>query len=210
MDLIAITICVNYSDILQCMIQQNCNFFKKWFIITSPEDTQTIKIIEVFRKFKKFQDILEILIYDNFYTGNGPFNKGGALRFAQNHVEEHYENSNILILDADIYLPDDFLQKMPEIIPHTLYRSAERLDFHSINDFVNNVNPHPYKWNIYSPGCFQLYKQDIKYKYCDSQDCSHCDTIFKDLFENNGCLEITIKHLGEEGVNWTGRKWQLV
>jgi len=46
MDIIAITVSVNYSDILKHMIDQNSKFFKVWYIVTSPEDKETVRLIE--------------------------------------------------------------------------------------------------------------------------------------------------------------------
>ena len=46
MDIIALSVSVNYDDILKHLIEQNSKFFLKWFIITSPEDTKTIELIK--------------------------------------------------------------------------------------------------------------------------------------------------------------------
>jgi hypothetical protein len=102
MDIIAITICVNYDDIFKYMVQQNLKFFKKWYIVTKIEDTATIKLITELNNTS-----IEILYYNDFYTGS-KFNFGGARKFAQEYIDKNYTNTNILILDADIYLPDDF------------------------------------------------------------------------------------------------------
>ena len=39
MHIIAITVSVNYDDILKYIIKQNAQFFKEWVIVTSPDDT---------------------------------------------------------------------------------------------------------------------------------------------------------------------------
>ena len=54
-------------------------------------------------------------------------------------------------------------------------------------------------------GCFQLYKQSLKYKYISCNDCGGCDNNFRDLFKEKICLNISICHLGVGEMNWYGR-----
>ena len=200
MDIIAITISVNYSDILQHILNQNLKFLKKWIIVTTTSDTKTIKLLE------DYKDILDILIYDNFYTNNYKFNKGGAIKFAQDYVDLNYTDSNILLIDSDIYLPDNFTEYLPETLnPNTLYGVSGRYDFWSLHDFIKNINPHEYKHGNNFVGFFQLYKQNSIYKYKDSYNCAICDEIFKELFKKKIHLSMFVKHLGKDEVNWNGR-----
>ena len=96
MDIIAISVCVNYSDILKHMLDQNSKFFKVWYIITSPKDTDTIRLIE-----EKNISNIQLLLYTDFYK-NAKFNKGGAIKFAQEYINIYHKSANILILDSDI------------------------------------------------------------------------------------------------------------
>ena len=73
----AITVCVNYDDLLQITLQQNHIFFDKWYIITSKEDTSTLEVIQKYN----YSNIV-VLFYD-FKTGGKVFNKGGAIRMCQ-------------------------------------------------------------------------------------------------------------------------------
>jgi len=199
MDITAITICVNYSDILGYMIKQNIKFFKKWFIVTTVTDKKTIKLLETYK------DVVHILIYDGFYINGNTFNKGGAVKFAQDYIDDNFTDSNILILDADIYLPDVFFDKIPLIIePNILYGVIERNDYWTLDDFMTNVNPHKYQWGSFFVGFFQLYKQNPMYKYKESYNCSKCDNTFRELFYKKQHLNMSVKHLGQEGVNWNG------
>ena len=68
MNIIAITICVKYSDILEQMIPQNLKFLHKWYIVTSPEDSKTRQLIN-----KVDNDKMEILIYTDFYKNSQLF-----------------------------------------------------------------------------------------------------------------------------------------
>jgi len=201
MEIITITVCVKYSDILENIIYQNSKFFKKWYIITSPEDKNTQLLIEN----SKLSNI-QILLYNDFYK-DCEFNKGGAVRFGQNYLDINHPLSNILILDADIYLPDNFFSVLPkELKKDTLYGSKSRSDYWTLYDFINDKDPHRYKHGGNYAGFFQLYTQSI-YKYSNSFNCGKCDIDFRNSFNGKVIkLELNVKHLGKERENWSGRK----
>lgn len=202
MQIIAITICVNYADILKNTIVQNYNFFEKWYIITSPDDITTINTI----KELNYSNI-ECLIYNDFYT-NSKFNKGGAVKFGQEYVDNNHADSNILLLDADIYLPDNFLESLPEKLENnTLYGVTNRFDYWTKEDFLNKQNPHLYMYSKNFVGFFQLYKQGYANRYVDSYNCSKCDDIWKDTFKIRRHLNLSVIHLGKDCVNWNGRDY---
>ena len=201
MELLAITVSVQYDDILQHMLEQNSRFIHKWFIVTSPEDKKTIELIE-----KTGKENIETVIYTDFYKNNAKFNFGGARLFAQNYIDSKYKSANILFLDGDIYLPDNFMEKLPNsLMDDTLY-GTQRTDYWTLEDFRNETNPQPKK-NAKFQGYFQLYKQNTKYMYSDSYNCSKCDDIFKNTFANKIMLDICVKHLGQNGPNWDGRNY---
>lgn len=202
MELIAITVCVNYDDILAHMIQQNLKFLHKWYIVTSPEDSKTRQLIN-----KVDNDKMEILIYTDFYKNSSQFNKGGAVLFAQSYIEEHYTSANILLLDGDIYLPDNLPDKLPKYLEDDVIYGAQRTDYWTLNDFENKINPHPMINPIFY-GYFQLYKQYKNYTYNDSYNCSQCDDLFRDKFKNRIMLDVCVKHLGQDGLNWNGRTYK--
>lgn len=200
LDLFAITIAVNYNDIFKHMLGPNSKFFKRWFIVTSPDDKQTISLIKSLRKHN-----VKLLIYNDFYIKGSKFNKGGALKFAQEFVYSKFCNTNMLILDADILLPPDFMQRLPKTLDdNVLYGVSERLDYWSIEDYNNNKNPHRHPFSKQFIGFFQLYKQSSKYKYQQSFNCSDCDMKFKDMFTKKILLDLSVKHLGRKQDNWDG------
>lgn len=204
-EIICITICVNYSDILKHVIHQNSKFFKKWYIVTSLDDTETYNLVK-----KVNNSNICILTYSDFKKNNLTFNKGGAIKFAQTHVNNHHSDSNILILDSDICLSDDFISTIPEKLEdNTLYGSSERLDYWTLSDYIKNQNPHVYEYGSQLVGYFQLYKQ-CSYTYEDSNNCSECDLLFRDMFTTKTNLEkLSVKHLGKDKVNWDGRVWEF-
>ena len=200
MGIIAITICVNYDDILKHMLNQNDKFLDMWYIVTSAEDKDTQKLI-----INSGLKNIKLLFFNDFYK-EAVFNKGGAIRFAQTYIEKNHTNPVILILDADIYLPNDFLKKLPKKFEkNTLYGPIERLDYWTLEDFKSFKNPHVNKHGNDFIGCFQLYKQN-SFKYDKSNNCAECDNVFRGKFNNKINLDLSIRHLGKREVNWDGRK----
>ena len=205
MDIIAITVSVNYDDILKHLIGQNAQFFKEWVIVTSPDDTATKKLID-----DSCLPHITTLYFDKFKY-NAVFNKGGALHFAQEYVYNKYDTTSaILILDSDISLPDNFKEIVSgfTLEDDTIYGVSKRVDYHTIEDFLGKKNGHNYnKRIVYKDivGFFQLYKLDPKYIYTNSFSCAACDIIFSRLFPNIKYVELPIIHLGKEEINWNGR-----
>ena len=171
MDIIGITVSVNYDDILKHLLQQNSKILKLWYIITSPQDNDTINLVN-----NSGLSNVKLLIYNDFKKG-ASFNKGGGLLFGQEHVyNTHGENNNILILDSDIYLPDNMLEILAGgIKDDTIYSAFERFDYHSLDDFINRKNSSRPWHEIDILGVFQLYKGSSKYKYQFSHNCGACD-----------------------------------
>jgi hypothetical protein len=201
MDIIAITVCVNYYDILTHMLEQNSKMLHKWIIVTSPEDTNTINMIEHSGK-----ENIKLLIYTDFYKNGAKFNFGGARLFAQNYIKENWTTANILFLDGDIYLPDNFSEKLPTSLEDDTLYGANRSDYWTVKDFQAEKISHTYK-NAYFIGFFQLYKQDDRYMYADSFNCAKCDDVFRDKFPKKIKLDMCVKHLGRNGPNWNGRNY---
>ena len=194
-EIIAVTTSVNYHDILKHNLD-NLKHFKIWYIIVSPEDDGTVSLVRDIPNIK-------ILIYDGFYK-NAKFNFGGSRLFAQEYINKNHESSNILFLDADIYLPSNL--NLPLVIENdTIYGTSERIDYHTLDDFINGKNPHKYRGGHHFNGFFQLYKQSPKYLYKNSDNCSQCDGDFRDLFKNKINLNLSVKHLGQDGIHWNGR-----
>lgn len=202
MDIIGITICVNFDDILFHTIDQNAKFLSKWYIVTDPNDSATLDLLT-----KKNLPNIHVLFYDKF-TVNAKFNKGGAIRFAQSHVYAAHEGANVLLLDADVILPDTLKPKLPQsLAPDVLYGVRERIDYDTLEDFVARKNGTVCFYGGAFVGFFQLYKASTKYLYKDSDSCCTCDNDFRDSFNDRIHIDESIAHLGLAGVNWEGRDY---
>lgn len=205
MDIIAITVSVNYDDILKHIITQNAQFFKEWLIVTSPDDTATKTVIK-----DSCLSNVDIIYFDKF-KHNAVFNKGGAIRIAQDHVYKKYKkNANktsILILDSDIFLPCNLIDVINSVNLENdaIYGVGERYDYHTLEDFLKRQNGNKYACGYDIVGFFQLYKFNSRYKYNNSNDCGGVDNDFRELFPNKRHLKLSVLHLGKDGINWHGR-----
>ena len=200
MEIIAITVCVQYDDILERMLEQNAKFLHTWFIVTSPDDTNTIRLIET-----SGIGNIKLLLYTDFYKNKAKFNFGGARLFAQDHIDKLYSSANVLFLDGDIYLPDNFRENLPSVLEDDTLYGSHRTYYWTLKGFNDEKESHAWKRPNFE-GFFQLYKQNEKYRYADSYNCSRCDDIFKGKFPKKIMLEIRVKHLGKNGEHWNGRK----
>ena len=195
---VAITTSTKYADLLRLTIPYNYSFFEKWYIITHPEDLETIKVIRDYN-----HPNIEIVFFD-FYENGACFNKGGAIKMLQEKIPC---GTLVLLLDSDIILPENLLEMMPEIESDKLYGPKFRHEFYSIINLGHNK---PNK--IYTnDGCgfFQLYTQTPSRLYSESMDASICDYKFRDMFPKDKRVilaDIIPKHLGREKINWRGRK----
>ena len=200
--MIAITVSTNYDDILDIIIPQNYSFFQKWYIITDKNDSNTINVINKYN----FSNI--IILYYNFYDNEKTFDKGGAIRYCQNEISHLNYHGNILILDSDIWLPNNFVEIVNEnvINDNTIYGTEQRYDFYSYEHFLSNTIDFDYPWSKHFHGYFQLYKYDKDKLYNESNNCSECDLQFLTYFPKKVILtNLIVSHLGKSGVNWRKR-----
>jgi hypothetical protein len=201
--IIGITVSTNYDDILNIIIHQNYKFLDKWYIITHLNDIKTINIINE-TGYKN----IEILYFD-FYN-NSIFNKGGAIKYCQNIINNLNYNGNILLLDSDIFLPNNFNEIINniKIENNILYGPDIRNDYYSFKNFTENIID---KKNIennskWISGYFQLYKFSSEYLYENSNNCSECDIIFSNKFNKKIFInKLEVFHFGKANINWNGR-----
>jgi hypothetical protein len=202
-DIIGITICVNFDDILYHTIDQNAKMVKILYIITSPTDSDTINLLVM----KNLPNV-KVLYFDKFFVNNAKFNKGGAVRYGQEHVHALYPDANVLLLDADVILPETLYSHLPSALePDVLYGVTERLDYHTLDDFLTRQNGNVCCYGAALVGFFQLYRGTDRYLYKDSDSCCTCDNDFRDSFPRHQFIELSIAHLGVSGVNWEGRDY---
>ena len=96
----AITTCVDYDDYLSVTLPLNIGLFKKFYVVTSTEDTATQDLCN--------QHGATVIITDRFYEEGAIFNKGKAINEALNIIKEESDDGWVCHLDADIILPKGF------------------------------------------------------------------------------------------------------
>lgn len=198
--MIAITVSTKYDDILDKIIPLNYTFFYKWFIITDKNDQKTIDVINKYNTKN-----IEIVFFD-FYANDKKFNKGGAIKYVQQMISNTNYRGMVLLIDSDIVLPRNFpfyINKL-NLKRNTIYAPIKRLDYYSFKNFINKqpdyIYPHLFV------GFFQLYLYDKHFLYEDSYNCSNCDIIFLNYFNNKILIpDLIVGHLGKDTVNWNGR-----
>jgi hypothetical protein len=224
--MIAISVSTNYDDLLAIILPQNYKFFDKWYIVTRPDDEKTINVV----KSANYPNVE--LVFFNFFAPlnisrveyrrrtlmkkprlvhitevvTPKFNKGGAIRMCQQKLINEGYTGSVLLLDSDIYLPDNFTEIIGTIRDNTLYGTEKRSDYYSLNAFQKKVPDNIYPGSQQFHGYFQLYKQTPAYLYKDSGNCSTCDMEFIDLFKQKQVItNLCVDHLGKPGINWDMR-----
>ena len=197
-----VVICVNYSDFLRITYQQNIRFFNRnnYYIITSKDDQETVDLcIELNNRYET---------YDDFYINSSKLNKSGAINKIQKRLHNDFPNDWILLLDADIILPNNFDELfLSRCINNKCLYSFKRKDYEEQNDFLNSKNLVDYT-GINFMGFMQLYHNKTKFYPEFSNDCGICDAIFRDYFFDYLVLiddDSYVVHLGKKDINNRGR-----
>jgi hypothetical protein len=93
-DIRAITVCVDYSDLLDMSLARNKQHFKSLTVVTHPRDEKTIKVA-----VRHEADVFQTEV---FYDRGADFNKFAAMEKGLDHLGR---TGWLAILDADILLP---------------------------------------------------------------------------------------------------------
>lgn len=189
--MIGITVSVNYHIDLSLSLKKNYKLFDKWYIITSIDDEKTIEMCSKYCNVE--------LLYFDFYK-NASFNKGGAIKKAQEIIHQKYPNQKYCILDSDILLPKAAIEYLSSVdIPEDSILGLSRVSINEDNKLqLIKEDEHP------CLGYFQVYTNP-KVFYKDSNDCGWCDYEFTLLFQNKLVLSgVYCLHISEINSNWSG------
>lgn len=205
MRLHAVTVSVNYSDILKHTI--NKNLLTSHTIITCPNDTATLKLCEANK--------VKVLTSELYKSDGADFNKSKMINIGLRYVYNEYPNDWYLILDSDIIFT---LDRKIALYPNRLYGARRRI-YESRHDYENNifsVDTHLKPYEHYSlMGYFQLYKRSNIFYDESYTNAFYCDTKFAlDHFGQNNQEDLppihaVCDHLGPINSNWNGRKTPL-
>lgn len=204
----AVTVCVDYGDILTVTLPVNAPHFRRWMIVTSPDDTETIAFV---RRMASLGNLM-LHITDEFTRDGAVFNKGRALNTGLDLLNPE---GWFVILDADIVLPECI--NWPELQIGNLYCPRRRM-LRNPRRFTwdmpwHGLPPGPEQTNGEHAGYFQLAnatdpvlqawpRYPINWRHAGG-----CDSFYhmKWKHENKKWLDFEVLHLGQDGVNWCGR-----
>jgi len=201
LDVIAVTVCVNLSDILHTSLSFNKKYFKNYYVVTCPTDFATKNVCN--------QLNVQLIEYTDFNIDNAVFNKSGALKFAQNLIHARHLGEWILLLDADIVLTKEWFASLNYRLTYHLLNeqylySCSRYDVWSTQEFLERVKTR--KYPIPGAGYMQLYYDKSKYYPSFSTNASKCDIDFALLFTYRQDIDpmCFVYHLGKENAHWNG------
>lgn len=194
----AITVCVEYDDILSITLPRNRSLFEDYVIVTSIEDTKTAELAT--------QYDCRLLITDVFYENGAVFNKGAAM---EQGFDLLGREDWICVLDADIVLPSQLFwpsdtEKL--YVPHR--RISEDMTI------CDDWSVFPVKHEVEFAGYCQIFNarapwlRDVTCWYSTNwKHAGGCDSDFQSLFPPRfrSRLLWEVLHLGPDHVNWCGR-----
>src|SRR4030095_4279016 len=104
MKLQAVSVCINYADYLECILD-NRKHFDRWIIMTVPEDRETISLCE--REGLEYH--LSKTLRPDGKNFNATWNKSLVLNEGLDALDPE---GWVLILDADVRLPRHFRDRL--------------------------------------------------------------------------------------------------
>jgi hypothetical protein len=192
------TVCVDYDDILALTLHRNMRHLSECVVVTSHDDERTAEVVRGVQGAQLFQT-------DAFTRDEAVFNKGLA-------IEEGFDvlgrSGWILILDADIVLPEVF--KPGSLDQNVLYGAPRRQLPDGILDFGGDWS----RWKVVNDqpcvGYFQLFHAEAEvlrsrpWYAIDSPHAGNSDWWFRDKFTKK-MLARSVLHIGRRYENWYGR-----
>jgi hypothetical protein len=199
----AITVCVDYHDILAMTLPYNKEFISEMMVVTTPADERTIAIAQ--------EHGAQVHVTDTFYRRGAHFNKFGALEEA---LDVFGREGWMLIVDADIAIP----KLIPKFIPQEgcIYTPHRR-----IKEDITDGIPEERKWRQYKrpmineefAGYFQLFHGSDRmlgpapWHSTDWTWAGGADSAFHNKWPATKKVRppFEVLHLGPPFTNWAGR-----
>ena len=223
----ALLVSVNYSDCLEVALPYNVLQFDQIIVLTIESDKECQDLCS------KHSNVKCLVFPDKLIKKNGlNFNRGALFNEGFKYLNETGYSDWLVMTDADIIFPKNFKELMhsKEKDPNILYGTGRRecnssTDIENQISLIDNTNT---KEAFFGFCQIFMYKTN-EFKYSEIYDASRGDAEFLSHFSeelrklpiperwrqktfknipNFITLPINVIHLGESGVNWTGRKSQ--
>lgn len=205
MNIRAITVCVNYSDLFARSIDRWHIGADRLLVVTSNADKETQKLCR--------KNNVQYFTTDIFYANDAKFNKGAALSEAIAYMGFRNRADWLLTFDADIVPPPNWREVIEKQKPVSgnLYGSFRYWtnEKNKILSF-NVAHRMPQSWVL---GFFMLFHAsdpavppgaifDMCWPHAGVYDTVFCR---RWPHERQWILPLTLLHLGNEREHWTGR-----
>lgn len=196
-----VMVSVNYNDILPITLSSIPKDISVT-VVTTSDDIECQRIC--------VENNVKFVISDRIYEEGADFNKGKAIN---DGIKSIVNPEWILLLDADIYLKDDFVDilKSTNLTPQDLF-ICKRLIVDNNESFERWKNGEEvgrmerakgygffHLFNIKSVRRSPIFPENYK-------DASFSDLEFRDSFKSKKELDTYVIHLGTTNQNWNGRK----
>jgi hypothetical protein len=203
--IIAITVSTNYSDILPYTLANNAKYFDHWYIITQANDHLTRQCVADTGSPK-------ITLLDWDFQSQAPdpvrpgeftvryFDKGGAIRHAQQLAYQQWPDHWYLVMDTDILIRSERDLITDHLCREHIYGPGARLDYASYSAYQQGqIHRNYFNGDPRIIGFFQLYHSQRFYQ--PSVDSNWCDVEFTKQWPEHQqeILAITVDHLGYWG-----------
>lgn len=200
----AITVCVEFSDLLAVTLPRNAKHFKKVLVVSSHWDTPTAAVVRSVPN-------AELFTTNAFYRGGAAMNKGAAM---EEGLDVLGRAGWMCILDADILLPAS-VELPGGAVSGNLYTPRRRMlyDVTKWMEFLDDWSELPLHAPEEFAGYFQLFHANdpvlverpwygVNWKHAGG-----CDSDFQKKWGRRNQVRppFEVLHLGEDGKNWCGR-----
>ena len=199
----AVTVCVDYSDYLEHVIENNRKCFDRWLIVTAPHDTATICLCKT--------NNVECIVSDRVMDGG--FCKGRAINDGLVYLNAR---DWIVQLDADTLLnPQDFKKSLcSRLDKNKFYGLIGRYQVNSIAELRQFCDqPLVFQDQLEHVGLmvgyFQMWHSTMRQLYPEESLTAGLDDILmRDSYHTDkwAVLGTYAVHLGPMWVNHGGRK----
>lgn len=198
----AITVCVEYDDLLALTLPRAATHFERVLVVTSFDDARTADVVARTPNAECFQT-------DLFFADGANFNKGRALEAGFDVLGRE---GLICVFDADIVMPPCL--ERPPLLADYLYSPYRRMCRNPLQwDGSDDWSAFPRFSDNEFAGYFQLFHamasalESRPWYGVDWNHAGGCDSDFQAKWPTGKKrrLPFDVLHLGDDCTNWHGR-----
>ena len=176
----AVTVCVNYADILSLVISNNKTVIDNWIIVTDTKDKDTKRVCDLHG--------VRCIQTDIFYDNNEIFNKGKGINAG---FDELTLQGWVMHLDADILLPANFKTILSgDSLETDCIYSMDRIDVIGRDMYIDVLQD---MHNVYSDYVFLQSRYHISTRMFHNK-MGYCPIGYLQLFHNSKFIPYSERH----------------